>query len=66
MTKSLISGEALASCPLCPMTKVGGEVTAKINGGIWFWGMFTRNISHKKLQFADISEDPSVSTFKSK
>jgi hypothetical protein len=59
ITKSLISGEALASSPFCPVAKVvlvmGGEGTAKINDGTWFQGMFTRNISQKRLQFADIS-----------
>jgi hypothetical protein len=45
---------------------MGGEDTAKINGGTWFRGMFTRNVSHKRLQFADISENLSVSTFKTK
>lgn len=28
---------------------MGGEDIAKINGGTWFRGIFTRNISHKKF-----------------
>jgi hypothetical protein len=39
---------------------MGGEDTSQINGGTWFTVMFTRNISHKRLQFANISQNLSV------
>jgi hypothetical protein len=59
----LILREALDSCPMAKVALVmGGKDTAKINGKIWFRDMFIRNISYKRLQFSDISENLPVST----